>query len=183
MVRNKLHFMKRAIYKLKRSYGLPVVLQKIEQHSTDPETGVKSTVLGAIHIDRAIVLRAREFRSFVYDLAYISANKDFTTGGFFDPEDRRALVDADDLEGYEPNVGDHVIFQAERYDIKNVFHFENNLVYGFLLRKLRGSDIVSMHTAHSGLVLTQTATSETVSKLIREATSVINLTQDLKEVP
>lgn len=168
---------------MKRSYGLPVDLHKIDQHSIDPETGEKTIVLGVIHINRAIVLRAREFRSFVYDLAFISANKDFTTGGFFDPEDRRMFLDARDLGGYQPNIDDYFIFQNERYNITDIQHFENDVAYGFLLRKIRGSEVVRIVKTLNVLNLTQEASYYIEGLLNRNVETVLNITQELIEVP
>ena len=168
---------------MKRSYGLPVDLHKIDQHTVDPETGEKTTVLGVIHINKAIILRAREFRSFVYDLAYISANKDFTTGGYFDPEDRRGFIDRRDLNGYVPTLDDYLIFQNERWDIIEILEFESDIAFGFLLRKIRGADITRIEQTHTMLNLIQESSSTTVGLLDRSVTSSLNLTQNLKEVP
>jgi len=183
MLQTKLKFLKNAIYKMKRSYGLPVSLHKIDQHTVDPETGEKTTVLGVIHINKAIILRAREFRSFVYDLAYISANKDFTAGGFFDPEDRRAFIDKRDLNGYVPTLDDYLIFQNEKWDIIEIQEFENDIAFGFLLRKIRGADIVRIERTHTALNLTQESSSITKNLLDRDVTSSLTLIQNLKEVP
>ena len=60
---------------------------RITGSEVNSTTGEKTVVYNKFNIKRAIVLKAREYRSFVYDLAFISANKDFTTGGFFDPTD------------------------------------------------------------------------------------------------
>ena len=183
MLKTKLRFLEKAIYKLKRSYGMPVALHKIDQHEIDTSTGVKTTTLGVIYINKAIVLRAREFRSFVYDLAYISANKDFTTGGYFDPEDRRCIIDAGDLNGYVPTTDDYIIFQNQRYDISEKYTFENGAAYGFLLKKIRGADVVSIKRTYSVLNIQQSVSYVIESRLNRHVTSVLNLTQDLKEVP
>jgi len=183
MLQTRLKHLNNAIYKLKRSHGLPAVLHKIESHTVDPITGDKTTVIGGIKINKLIVLRAREFRSFIYDLAYISANKDFTTGGFFDPEDRQAYADARDLKGYEPQVGDYFVFNNSRFTIVEIQNFEDNSAFGFLLRKLRGADTVRIEFAHSGLILTHNSSTDSKGLLDRQVISVLNLTQNLKEVP
>jgi hypothetical protein len=179
----KLKFVRNVLYKLKRSYGMPVDLHKIESHSVDPPTGEKTTILGVIHVSKAIVLRAREFRSFVYDLAFISANKDFTTGGFFDPTDRRVIFAASDLGGYEPTISDFLIIDNERYDVKEVHELEQDYGYGVLARKLKGQNIRRIVPSHSGLILSQAVESVTSGLLERVPTSVLNLTHELQEVP
>ena len=169
---------------MKRSYGLPIDYYQMVGHITDLEDGDKITTLTKTRIQKAVVLRAREHRSFVYDLAFISANKDFTHGGFFDPEDRKIIIDTGDMPTrFKPQVDDYFIFQNEKYEVKEVFDFENNYAYTLLARKLRGAPIVRIEDASSVLNLTQAVSSETQDRLIQHVTSVLNLTQDLKEVP
>lgn len=179
----KLKFVKNNIYKMKRSYGLPISYYQLVEHEMTPDTGVKNTTLRKINISRAIVLRAREFRSFVYDLAFISANKDFTTGGFFDPEDRRIIIDASDAPiNFEPNVDDFIIFQNEKHEVKEVHHFENNYAYLLLTRKLRGAIITQIMDLLTVMNLQHSVTYEIQDKLVRELKSVLNLTQEVNEV-
>lgn len=183
-MKTKLTFIKKVIYKLKRSYGLPIDYYQIVGHSLDPQTGDKVTILTKTKIRRAVVLRAREFRSFVYDLAFISANKDFTTGGYFDPEDRKIIIDPKDVPvGFEPNVDDYFIYQNVKYEIKEVFHFEEDYAYTMLARKLRGAPIVRIEEALSVMNLQQEPSSIIQDKLERTVESVLTLTQTLEENP
>lgn len=184
MLQNKLRFVKQVIYRMKRSYGLPVDYYQIATHDVDPSTGIKTTTLTKIKIDRAVVLRAREFRSFVYDLAYISANKDFTEGGFFDPEDRRIIIDAKDVDiNFVPKTGDYIIFDNKRLDVKEVFDFEDRSSWALITRKIPGVKIVRIEEGISVLNLTQEVSSVVVDKLIRSPVSNLNITQTLTEVP
>ena len=169
---------------MKRSYGLPIDYHQMVEHETDPESGEKTTTLTHIHIRKAVVLRAREFRSFVYDLAFISANKDFTTGGFFDPEDRKIIIDSIDVPvGFDPKVDDYYIYNNEKYEIAEVFSFENNYAFTMLARKLRGAPIVRIVETFSTLDLQQDIANEIQDQLDRSIISVLNLTQEVKEIP
>jgi len=161
---------------------LPIDYYQTASHSMDVESGDKTTTYTKIRIQKAIVLRAREFRSFVYDLAYISANKDFTTGGFFDPEDRRVLIDSVDLP-FKPTIDDYYIFQNEKYEVAEIFSFEDDYAYAFLARKLGGSKIVRIEDTLSVMGLEDTASSETQDVLEREPTTALTLTHTLEEVP
>jgi hypothetical protein len=180
---SRLQFVKNTTYRLKQLHGFPVAYHIIDQHATDPVTGIKTIVLDVKFIKRAVVLRAREFRSFVYDLAFISANKDFTTGGFFDPEDRRFIFEARDLNGHNPQIWDYCIFQNSRYDIKEVFEFEDNHAFMCLGRKVRGQNITRINESHSGILLTDSVSSIVTDKLTRDVTSSLNLTDSVVENP
>ena len=183
-MRTKLRFLSRVIYKLKRSYGLPIDYYQSVARSNDLESGDASTSYFVTHISKAIVLRAREYRSFVYDLSYISANKDFTEGGFFDPQDRRVIIDAKDVAlDFNPVVEDYFIYDGEKYEVKEVFDYGQDATYTMLARKLRGALKIQIENTISVLKLEQNVTSEKADVLLREVTSVLTLSQVLNEVP
>jgi len=181
---NKLKFIRNVIYKMKRSYGLPIGYYQVVSHDVDPSTGEKTTTYRKFTINRAIVLRAREFRSFAYDLAYISANKDFTAGGFFDPEDRQIIIDASDVSSdFEPNPDDYIVFQNEKYGVSDVYHYENNSAYGFIGRKVRGEPITRIEERMSVMNLTHEVEVSIDDMLDRSVTSVLELVSEFREVP
>ena len=181
---NKLKFIRNVIYKMKRSYGLPIGYYQVVSHDVDPSTGEKTTTYRKFTITRAIVLRAREFRSFVYDLAYISANKDFTTGAYFDPEDRQIIIDAADVPlDFEPNPLDYIVFQNEKYNVSDVYHYENNAAYGFIGRKVRGEPIIRIEERISVMNLTHEVEVWVDDMLDRTVTSTLELVSEFREVP
>lgn len=161
MVRNRLRFIRRVLYRMKRSYGLPISIYTSDPGDTNLETGVTDMTYTKIDVRRAIVQPARHHRDFVYDLAYISANKDFTTGGFFDTSDRRVILDAKDLpSGWELDLNQFVVFKSKRYDIKSFYEFEDGMGYILLIRELKGQSVISINDACSVLTLQQTVTWE-----------------------
>ena len=182
-MRTKLKFIKNVIYKLERSYGRAVDFHIVDQHQTDPVTGNKTSVLQVIKINRAVILRARESRSFVYDLAYISANKDFTTGGFFDPEDRRIIIRSEYLNGHVPEIDDYIVVDNKEYNIIEIFKHCNTYAYEFLTKRVKGSLLVRIVGEFNVLTLQQSAEAELVGRLERSLTSELDFSQDLKEVP
>lgn len=183
-MRTKLKFIKRVVYKLKKSYGLPIDYYQMATHTLDTESGTKVITLTKTRIERAIVLRAREFRSFVYDLAFISANKDFTTGGFFDPEDRRVIIDASDVAiDFIPTVDDYFIYDNRKYEVKEIQSLESNSAYLLLARRLRGAPITRIEDVASVLDLGQTLTSTTQDRLTRTVETTLSLTHTFSEVP
>ncbi len=150
----------------------------------DPESGDKTSSLIHTRIQRAIILQAREFRSFVYDLAFISANKDFTTGGFFDPEDQKVIIASVDVPiGFDPKIDDYYIYKNEKYEVKEIVSLGNNYAFVLTTRKVRGAPIVRIMETFSTLDLQHGASSEVQDQLNQSITSILNLTQELKEVP
>lgn len=178
-----LSHVKRTITSFKHRYGLPIDYHIIDQHDVDPTTGDKTTVLAVHHVKKAVVMRTREFRSFVYDVAYMAANRDFTEGGYFDPEDRSIIVDAKDLGGHEPTVDDYIIFQNKRYDVSEVAEFEVDHMFAFNTRYIRGQEVTRMLSRHSGLVLTDVVTAAIVGLLDQNVVDNLSLTDEACEVP
>ena len=169
---------------MKRSYGSPIDYYQLSGHTMDPESGAKTATFTTFRIRKAVVLKAREFRSFVYDLAYISANKDFTAGGYFDPKDRRVILDRRDVpSSFEPSIDDYIIFKNSKYVIGEVSEFEDNSAFMFLARKLKGAEIVRIEGTLSVMDLRQGVAASAQDRLVRTVGSVLNLTHSISEVP
>ena len=78
MYDNNLREIKKVIYKLKRSFGLPMTVWHPESTDQNVTTGKIVRSYSTIYVRRGILLPAKLSRSFVYDLAYIAGNKNFT---------------------------------------------------------------------------------------------------------
>jgi len=141
---------------MKKTYGLPIDLYSVVLGATNLETGTKDIAYTKVRIRRAIVQPARYHRDFVYDLSFISANKDFTTGGFFDITDRRVIIDASDLPaGWELDLNQYVIFNNRRYDIKSYYEFETDMGFILVMRETKGQKLVRVEDAQSVLTMQQ----------------------------
>jgi len=127
----------RSLYKLKRRFATSVTLNKKSNITTNTKTGRKSFELKTITIRQAIVMPARNYRTFVYDLAFISANKDFTTGGYFDPNDRRVVIDKKDIPSDWVITNDqYLVIKNKHYQILEIQ--DNESAYSILGKMLRG---------------------------------------------
>ena len=90
---------------------------------------------------RAILLPTKTDRSFVYDLAYIAANKNFTEGGIFDRVARTAIIETKRLpKGFVINDDDIVVFNDDYYTIASLDQTEKNSGYVLGLKNLPRSD-------------------------------------------
>ena len=174
---------KNNIYRAKYRYGMPIRFHIVDTSTVDPVTGDKNVVARVINIKKAVVMPARQIRSFVYDLAFISANKDFTTGGYFDPSDKQIIIDAKDLDGYVPQIWDYIICGNARYDIKEVYDYYSGVAYFCLGRKVKGQIITQIVTRHNGIIFEQEAIYELQDRLTRDVSDELILTQTLEENP
>lgn len=134
-------FLRHLIYDLKRDYGFSIIIIKTLSVVTDLEEGTKRPTLSYRHVKRAIFLPARAFRSFVYDLSYVASNKNFTTGGFFDPIDRTIFLDARDIVDFEIAVDDRVIYNNEEYIVTDKRDFIAQTLYGIKMRHVTGQSL------------------------------------------
>lgn len=112
-------FIKRAVYSLKRRYGVSTDLYVFIESNTNLDTGEKSVIKNKYKINRAILLPPRGSRDFDYDLSFIAANKNFTYGGVFEKRIRDFIFDKRDLpKNYIANRDDYLVVDTKRYNIK-----------------------------------------------------------------
>lgn len=137
---SRLRFVKRALYSLKRQFGSPVDYIRVTGTGTlNLETGVRSgRQLNKTVIKRCIVLSSALKTRFVQDLAYISGNRNFTEGGFFDRIDKIFIVDAKDLPFMIDKTGDYIIHNNKRYNIVDVTETEDVSGYVIVTRHAVG---------------------------------------------
>lgn len=119
---------------------------------------MKSSAEIVIPLRKAIVFPGRLIRDFVYDLAYIAANKNFTSGAYFDHEELWLLLDHRDLGGLSPQVEDYIIKDNYRYDIKEVNNYEEFAAYLCKIKKIKGGPRIIHKLVASEFVFGQTVT-------------------------
>jgi hypothetical protein len=115
------------IYRLKRSYGLPIKIHHEDASGVDLATGKKTVTRSAVTVTRAILLPALAHKEFKYDIGYLKANSNFTYGGLFTSSTRLIIVDKHELPpGYVLTATDdfYVVFHHRRYVIKAVTELE-----------------------------------------------------------
>ena len=118
---NRLRQIKLVIYALKRAFGAKIQVYRVTSETHNVRTGVIDRIYSKQTIRRAVVLPNNITRDFVYDLSFIAANKNFTYGGLFDPEQRNMILDAKDVSnGFVPNNNDYVIYNNERWLVAKV---------------------------------------------------------------
>ena len=89
--------MQQLLYPMKRRRGEPVQIHKININTVDLQTGDITKTYSTYRITKAIVLPVDTDRKFVYDLAYIASNKNFTEGGFFDKLVSTVIIDINEI--------------------------------------------------------------------------------------
>ena len=139
---NRLAFISKVLYRLKRRYGASVDILRRTSSVVDRETGLKTVQTRLIRLRRVIVLPAQLAREFSYDLAYIAAAKNFTYGGFFDTTERRFIVDTKDLPtDFEIEIGDYFVYDQVRYDVKTSERFEDARAFFVQAKQSIASDL------------------------------------------
>ena len=147
-----------AIYRSKRDWGLQVTLYRVLTNVHDVLTGSISRSYEVIDIERAPVLSKQTNRKFVYDLAYIAADKNFTEGAFFDQGGRVIILDARDLpKGFKPNLDDFIVFRTFRYEIKSIETIEELAIYHLSVLQLENQNSERWITAKNKVTLTNAA--------------------------
>ena len=109
-----------AVYSLKMSLGEPIIINyPLAAPDYDPTLGLIDRLEGTIKVRRAIVFDKDQYRKFAYDLAYIAAAKEFTSGAYYNSEFRGFLCDDKDL-GQPIQVGWEIEYNGSKYTVDKV---------------------------------------------------------------
>jgi len=131
------------IYQLKRLWGKAIRYYAPTSNTHDILTGAISRTYELTNIHKAIVCPSTIDRSFVYDLAFIAAAKNFTGGAYFDRSTRNVILDASDLPtGFVPKVKHHLEFEDDRFEIKTIERILDNAIYVIACQSLSNAEQV-----------------------------------------
>lgn len=110
--------MRQLLYPIKRRRGEPVQVHQIDDNDVNLQSGAITKSYLTYKIKKAIVLPVDTNRSFVYDLAFIAANKNFTGGGFFDKLNTTVIIDMQELPtGIIVSLNDYCSIKGVTYKI------------------------------------------------------------------
>jgi hypothetical protein len=127
---NNLRQITAILYRLKRNYGGEVKLRNRLYSDVDRKTGKLDVNYDTITIRKAIILPAKAVPSFVYDLAYTAAGRNFTYGGLFGSHTRNVIVDGVDLiEDFLVKEKTEVLFEQSIHVLKDFRPTATNLSF------------------------------------------------------
>jgi hypothetical protein len=145
-MKNNLRQIELVLYRLKREYGLPVTLRKPIQNDSDIQTGKITRAYSVCNIRKAIRLPTDLMRTFVYDLTYVAANKNFAYGGLFDKNTKIFILDKKDLkiDGVKVSItmDDHIVCQTKKYDMVTIDETEDGTSYLIKAKNIDSSPII-----------------------------------------
>jgi hypothetical protein len=137
--RNLTMQIRRALYSLKRDYGARIDIYKLDSSSTDERTGVKTITKTMYPIPRGIVMPEKRDRVAQQSISLISSNKEFVSGGSYDAGTRDFIIDRRDCPTLPVlTADDWIVYNREKYQIKNVESFEVNAGWIVTAKKLAG---------------------------------------------
>lgn len=135
-----LDFIKDTLYQLKEEYPLSVDVYHVVSTSVNVETGKQTTVRDVKRIYKAILLPSALLRAFTYDLAFISANKNFTTGGYYDIANKTIIIDRDDLDD-DLVLDDYLVIRGSKYKMVQIEFLEEIASYIIAAKELKGEPV------------------------------------------
>lgn len=119
--------MRQLLYPIKRRRGEPVQIHQIDDNTVNLESGAITKSYLTHKVKKAIVLPIDTNRSFVYDLAFIAANKNFTGGGFFDKLNTTVIIDMKELPtGIVISLNDYCSIKGVTYKVSKSNVFEDS---------------------------------------------------------
>ena len=156
---NALREIKKMLYRLKRRYGEVVTLYVPQSTTPNLQTGSQTRSFKSYRINKAIPLPEKQVSRFVYDLAFIAANRNFTQGAYFEQGTRQILIDRADLPSGVTITQDCVIhFQNQRYEVSNISEAEVDAGYLVTVKRVQGSTLAFLNeTVVTSLELSTTS--------------------------
>jgi hypothetical protein len=149
-----------AVYMLKHLYPTPVVLLTIDSSEVDATTGSRNLVKSWYHVRKAVVLTIEMKQKFIYDLAYVAANKNFTQGGWFNEDIRHVLIDQKDIGNIAIKAQMYCLIENQVYRIDAVERFSDGPFKGATAFTCIGVDEQPIIPVNNNLVMVFTAAKE-----------------------
>ena len=109
---------RKVLYGLKRKLGRKVKAITDNGVTHDHTTGTITTDYDAATLNNVIILTQSDIKSFVRDLAYISSNRNFTSGGLFEKGTRTLIIDGQ--EDFIPTQKTHFEFDDEKWKVSEI---------------------------------------------------------------
>lgn len=146
-MKNNLRQIELIVYRLKRQYGLPIIVRKPISNDNDVQTGKITRVYEAYSIRRAIVLPADLMRTFIYDLTYVAANKNFAYGGLFDKTMKVFIIDKKDIRDSDNkkvaiDMSFDIVLNTKKFDLVAVEETEDQTSYLIKAKNLDATPII-----------------------------------------
>lgn len=145
---NLIRFIRRNIRMLKKEYGGPITIYKLNTATTNLQTGAKEVDRDSLFIRRAVVLPNRLTRDVLQPISLISANKKVVQGGTYDPGQRTFIIDRSDASDWDLSQDDWLVYEGKRYDIKTIDEFEQKTAWLIIARELEGVTPQEDHSGH-----------------------------------
>ena len=140
---NNLRQTRKIIYTLKRTEGLRIQVINAGDTVINFKDGDVDRTYDTRIVKKAVILPNNSTRDFVYDLAYIAANKNFTSGGFFDKSIRTFLIDRKDLKDFAINLSSYIrVMKTDTvYNVKKIDDYEDDAAYIIIAQHVDGFDL------------------------------------------
>jgi hypothetical protein len=128
------------LYRLRRQWGVPADLYRLEVGAADLDTGLTTDIKTKYAIPQFITWLVTETEKATYALAYARANSNFTYGAIFEVGDRTGIIDGVYLpDGFDLQQNDYVVYDGERYDIRSFGKLDGGAGYVMHLRNVPGT--------------------------------------------
>jgi hypothetical protein len=110
---------KKILYTLEREFGTDIDIMKLTDSGTyNPETGrTTADVYDKHSVKRALVFPYTMDVKFIYDLSYISANRNFVSGGLFERADATIVINRRTLKVKTLTHEDYIVASGNRYNV------------------------------------------------------------------
>ena len=131
---------RQTIYDLKHRFGAEVTVYKVVDSTTNYKTGAKSIDTTSRAVRKAIVLPSTLSREIFQSVSYLSASKSFASlgGQGWDETSRGFIFDGRDLQDYDFELEDWIVYRGKRYDIQTIEALEWDTGWMIVAKEVKG---------------------------------------------
>lgn len=134
---NLIRFIRRNIRMMKKEYGGPITIYRLNTTTTNLQTGTKTADRDSVYVRRAVVLPNRLSRDAIQSISLLASYNKIAQGGTYDPGQRRFIIDRSDVSSsWELSQDDWIVYNNKRYDIKTIDDFEQNTAWLVVAREI-----------------------------------------------
>jgi hypothetical protein len=158
-MRNKMMFVRRAFYSLKREHGMPMDIYRLSNGTFDPTTGKQSISKTRYHVKNALLLPTILLRKFLHNVSYEKAtSREFAYGGSFEQNQKFIAIEYRDFpRNILPidETTDRAVVNHQLYVLKKGEEFEHQQAILLTLSATEGTLPTEEFdlTANNGLVI------------------------------
>ena len=123
-----------------KRYAVPIDYYRPTTNTFETRSGVFTRRFTVFNILKALVLPTDLKRDFEYDIAFLAANKDFTTGGVWTKGKAQLIIKYQDWQlTTPPHNDDFIIYLGRKWEILKIAEWAEGQAFEFIIQECKST--------------------------------------------